>query len=309
MMSVTKDAHEAMAPWRAEMVGLALRTLALVAVGLLTMSLMLRQLLRVERGEQALRRSEQRYALAMEAANEGHAEWNLQENSFFASRRWLRLHGAAPSARPMEARALFLSLDLHPDDRPVVTGQLARAPGGPHAGGSTSVPRPSLRRRHTSADERRDSASGSAREVEVKPRMQPRMKPPSDTLDDGEDDTVWRWLHLRGRCLSDAASRPTRFSCAAMDITPRKDAEAERERLQAQLRTAQHMESLGTLAGGIAHDFSTSWARSWATARWRRRRAGTASADLARLDRIMQAGARARLLVRRILDFSRSGVR
>ncbi|WP_377155271.1 ATP-binding protein [Roseateles sp. UC29_93] len=305
MMSVTKDAHEAMAPWRAEMVGLALRTLALVAVGLLTMSLMLRQLLRVERGEQALRRSEQRYALAMEAANEGHAEWNLQENSFFASERWLRLHGAAPSARPMEARALFLSLDLHPDDRPVVTDSLHE-----HLAGRTPELDIEYRVRLSGggtrpADERRDSASGAKREV----GNEAANETLSDTLDDGEDDTVWRWLHLRGRCLSDAAGRPTRFSCAAMDITPRKDAEAERERLQAQLRTAQHMESLGTLAGGIAHDFNNILGAILGHGEMAQRRAGTANADLARhLDRIMQAGARARLLVRRILDFSRSGV-
>ncbi len=65
-----------------------------------------------------------------------------------------------------------------------------------------------------------------------------------------------RWFVTRGQVLHDENGCPRRLVAVTTDITDSKRLEAEREILKRQLQDAQRWESLGVLAGGIAHNFN-----------------------------------------------------
>jgi PAS domain S-box-containing protein len=89
------------------------------------------------------------------------------------------------------------------------------------------------------------------------------------------------------------------------DISARKQAEAAREALEAQLRESQKMEAIGTLAGGIAHDFNNIIATILGNTSLAQQDAEGNAKALESLAEIQKAGARARELVRQIISFSR----
>jgi len=63
-------------------------------------------------------------------------------------------------------------------------------------------------------------------------------------------------LHIEGRLGPPQEGQGPQGRIVAIDISERKRAEAERTRITAQLYQSQKLESIGTLAGGVAHDFN-----------------------------------------------------
>lgn len=264
-LAITRDEEVALSPWIDSVWGYAVRAAVVSLLALLAVAAMLRQLRLQEVSARALRESEERYALVMEAANEGHAEWNLRLDTVFVCRKWRELHGLGGDTRLWTSMDAVREVILHAEDLAASKAML----DAHMAGGSEML------------------------ELEYRVLQ----------LDGG-----WRWIHARGRCLLDDAGAPLRLFCSALDVSERKAAEVERADLGARLQQARQLEALGTLAGGIAHDFNNILGAILGFGQMAQQQLEMDNPSRRHIDRVLQAGSRARLLVRRILDFSRSGV-
>jgi PAS domain S-box-containing protein len=263
VLAVTREESVALHSWRDEAFRLAVRTAVVTFLGLIAIGALWRQLRRIETSERALRDSEERYALAMEGANEGHWDWDLATDRLFLSQTMAILEGHGKD-QLITTRAAWLSqIEIHPDDKPRLDLAL------------------------------RDHLEGRTPSFECEYRVR----------SDG-----WRWLLAKGRCLRDGTGKPYRFVGSAIDVTSQKQAQSARELLEAQLRQSQKMEAIGTLAGGIAHDFNNILGAILGYGELAQQQSDPASPLRRYVDNVMHAAGRAKVLVDRILGFSRSGL-
>jgi PAS domain S-box-containing protein len=265
VVAVTREKSVALQRWQDETYRVATRTVVLMLLGAAAIAALVYQLRRVELGERALRQSEERYALAMEGANEGHFDWDFEQGRSFLSPHMKLLHGRGADAPVTTREAWIATLDIHPDDAAPMQAAV------------------------------RDHLEGRSDHYEAEYRVR-------------HPDGQWHWLQARGRCVRGPSGKVVRFVGSAIDITARKNAEAEQERLEIQLRQSQKLEAMGTLAGGIAHDFNNILGAILGYGELAQKAAAEDGVVRRYLDHVMHAGGRAKALVERILAFSRSGV-
>lgn len=114
------------------------------------------------------------------------------------------------------------------------------------------------------------------------------------------------WSELSARFLRDGQDEIREILLVSRDITERRHMEREREELQRKLRQAQKMESIGVLAGSIAHDFNSILMAVMGHTRLALMHISEANTPAReKIGAIEKAGQRASELVAQILAFSR----
>lgn len=121
----------------------------------------------------------------------------------------------------------------------------------------------------------------------------------------GESGQPPRWALCSGYPESDAHGGLRSVVLTFIDITAMKAAQSEQKALQARLAQSQKMQALGTLAGGVAHDFNNILAAILGNADMAREDLAAGARAQESLAEIGTAARRGRELVRQILAFSR----
>jgi len=113
------------------------------------------------------------------------------------------------------------------------------------------------------------------------------------------------WISESARVVRDASGNIHHYEGFIDNITGRKEAEAERVKLEQQMLHAQKMDAIGTLAGGIAHDFNNILCAILGYTELALVSHEIKGLNRGNLEMVLKSANRARDLIKRILTFSR----
>ena len=146
---------------------------------------------------------------------------------------------------------------------------------------------------------------------EVLPGVEPRwirefgqvaLMGQSTTFEDGVQD-LGRWYRVTAY-----RPAPRQFAVLVTDITEPKRLAEERLQLEQQVARTQKMESLGSLAGGVAHDMNNVLGAIMGLASIHQEQEPEGSRLRKSMDTILKACTRGRTLVKGLLGFARQGL-
>ncbi len=121
-------------------------------------------------------------------------------------------------------------------------------------------------------------------------------------------DEVWRWREFWTEAVRDERGRIRYAIFHSMDIHDEAAATEAREKLEARLRQAQKLETIGRLVGGVAHDFNNRLLVIMGYAEILKR-AASSNADLAaHAETVLTSARRASDLTHQLLAFGRRQV-
>nr|WP_246312170.1 PAS domain-containing protein [Aquabacterium terrae] len=217
---VSRDADAALAPWRAQALGSAARTLALAGLAAVLLAFVTRQLKRLDTARASLEVSQERYALAAAGADDGIWDWDLAAGTAYESARARELQGLPPGPETQPLTALQDSLQVHPDDaeRRRTTMQL-------HLDGKTPAYEVDYRVRHPDGGYRwirvralciRDPQgrplriAGSVSDIDARQRAEMALRESQERFAlavTGSDDGIWDWNYAAGHAFASARGR------------------------------------------------------------------------------------------------------
>lgn len=173
-------------------------------------------------------RIQSRLELAQQAGKIASFEWLIQTNDIVWTTELEALYGLASGSFDGQYEGWMQS--IHPDDRPKVEQELWQA----------------VKNRQGLDTEFRIVCPPEGRREEESLLLDEASNPLTTNCSlPGET----RWIAVKSNLFCDATGKPMRMIGIHMDIT-------EKKQLEAQFLRAQRLESLGTLASGIAHDLN-----------------------------------------------------